>query len=226
MNVVYQLNESAYRLGFWSALVVALEVAVFAVTLLFPSAITLSFIASFLLAPSFVALMLSIHYYAPPEKKIWSHLGLVFAIMYAVMCTINYFVQLAVVAGNPLQVSADALALFTFMPGSAMFVVDMLGYSFMCLATLAVAPVFVGGRLERWLKGLFIAHGLLFAPTLIMTVIFPALSSGQRASASVDIGALVLLGWCAIFLPLPLLLAVMFGKLGRQETHAYERLGG
>jgi hypothetical protein len=196
------------------------EVAVFAVTLLIPSALTLSFIASFLLAPSFVALVLSIHYYAQPEKKIWSHLGLVFAVMYAVMCTINYFVQLAVVSGNPLRASADVLALFTFTPGSVMFVVDMLGYSFMCLATLAAAPVFAGGRLERWLKGLFIAHGLLFAPTLIMTVIFPSLSSGQPTSTSVDIGALVLLGWCAIFFPLPVLLAALFRKLERQSAQA------
>jgi hypothetical protein len=220
MNAVYQLNQSTYRLGFSSALLVVVEVAVFAVTLLIPSALTLSFIASFLLAPSFVALVLSIHYYAQPEKRIWSHLGLAFAVMYAVMVTINYFVQLAVVSGNPLRASADVLALFTFTPGSVMFVVDMLGYSFMCLATLAAAPVFAGGRLERWLRGLFVVHGLLFAPTLIMTVIFPALSSGQPASPSVDIGALVLLGWCAIFLPLPVLLAVLFRKLERQAARA------
>lgn len=213
------LARSADTLGFWAALIVALAVGAFAVTLLLNLPLELGFAASFVLAPSFVALMVGLHYYAPPEKKVWSHLGLAFAIMYAVMCTISYFVQLAVVSSNPLQVSADAMKMFGFSPGSAVFAQDMLGYSFMCLATLAAAPVFVGGRLEGWLKGLFIAHGLLFAPTLVMTVLFPFLSQGPASGGSDQIGTLVLLGWCAIFIPIPILLAVLFGRRA-PSTHA------
>ena len=54
-------------------------------------------IPSLLLAPSFVLLMLCVHYYAPEDKKIWSHAAVVFATIYAVMVSINYYVQLTLV---------------------------------------------------------------------------------------------------------------------------------
>ena len=41
--------------------------------------------------------MVSIHYYARDDQKIWSQLGLAFAIVYAAMASINYIVQLTVV---------------------------------------------------------------------------------------------------------------------------------
>src|SRR5512146_3093588 len=43
----------------------------------------LSLIPSLFLAPTFVVLMASIHYYAAPDKRIWSHLGVGFALIYA-----------------------------------------------------------------------------------------------------------------------------------------------
>ena len=67
-------------------------------------------------------------------------MALAFAIVYAVMCSINYYVQLTVVRDNDLKVSADALALFTFVPGAVMFAIDMLGHFFI-MATLFADPV-------------------------------------------------------------------------------------
>lgn len=61
---------------------------------LFFDLLNLAYASSFLLAPAFVAMMVSNHYYAAPEKKIWSHPGLSFAIIYAVMCSLTYYVQL------------------------------------------------------------------------------------------------------------------------------------
>ncbi len=84
----------------------------------------------------------------------------------------------------------------------------------MCLATLAAAPVFVGGGLPGWLRWLFVAHGLLFAPTLILTVMLPVFAPPGGAESQV--GTAALLGRSAIFLPLPVLLAVMFRRLERQ----------
>jgi hypothetical protein len=205
-------SRAVQTLGFGSALLVALEVAAFAAGLSFSLPIEWSFVASFFLAPSFLTLMVSLHYSIPAEKQVWSHLGLVFATVYTVMVTISYFLQLAVVANNSLGVSEDALKLVRFVPGSAIFAQDMLGYSFMCLATLAAAPVFGSSRLERWLGRLFAVHGLLFAPTLVMTVLFPLLASGQPAGNSDWIGNVVLLGWSAIFIPLPILLSLLFRR--------------
>ncbi len=94
--------------------------------------------------------------------------GLSFAIIYAVMCTLTYYIQLTFVANNYLPVAEEAALPFVFLPGTPLFAQDMLGYVFMCAATLAAGFVFTGGKLEAWIKWLFIFNGVLFiVPTPI-----------------------------------------------------------
>lgn len=61
--------------GFWSAALVTFLTVLFFASLVFPNK-NLMHASSFVLAPAFFAMMVSIHYYAPPEKKVWSHLGI------------------------------------------------------------------------------------------------------------------------------------------------------
>jgi hypothetical protein len=83
--------------------------------------------SSFLLAPAFVAMMVSIHHYAAPEKKVWSQLGLSFAVIYAVMCSLTYYVQLTFIKNNYLPIAEEVVAPFVFIPGTPFFAQDMLG---------------------------------------------------------------------------------------------------
>ena len=199
-------DATACKLGLWAALALVVETFAFGVALLFPTANDSAYLASVFIAPSFVALMVALHYTAPTNKRVWSHLGLSFAIIYAVLSMLNYYVQLTVVRVNSLGMPEDMLALFTFTPGSVMFAQDMLGYTFLCLATLVAAPVFAGGdRLATWLKWLFVAHGLVF----IVPLIFPALSFPPTTGGD-EIGVIANLGWCVLFDPIAVLLAVYF----------------
>jgi hypothetical protein len=199
-------DATACKLGLWAALALVVETFAFGVALLFPTANDAAYLASVFIAPSFVALMVALHYTAPTNKRVWSHLGLSFAIIYAVLSMLNYYVQLTVVRVNSLGMPEDMLALFTFTPGSVMFAQDMLGYTFLCLATLVAAPVFAGGdRLATWLKWLFVAHGLVF----IVPLIFPALSFPTDTGGD-EIGVIANLGWCVLFDPIAVLLAVYF----------------
>ena len=43
-------------------------------------------------------------------------------------------------------------------------------------------------------------------------MLFPVLAQGAASGGSNQIGSLILLGWCVIFLPIPLLLSVLFGR--------------
>jgi len=207
-----QANITAYKIGLWSAMLLAVETIAFGISLLIPTADNAAYLASFLIAPSFVVLMVAIHYSAPPDKKVWSHLGISFAIIYAVLGAFNYYVQLTVVRTNSLGVSQDLLQLFAFTPGSIMFAQDMLGYSFLCLATLIAAPVFTGDRLATWIKWSFVIHGLV----LFVPLVFPALSFSQDATGD-EIGILANLFWCILFAPIALLLAVYFRRLIRHQ---------
>lgn len=164
-------KRTIYQFGFWSAALLTLETILFFISLVLPNERSM-FASSFLLAPTFVAMMVSIHYYAPEEKRIWSHLGLSLATIYAVMCSLSYYIQLTVIQNNNLRMTEEVLQPFVFIPGTPLFAQDMLGYVFMCAATLATGFVFSGGKLESWIKWLFIMNGALF---LIPTLIIPAI---------------------------------------------------
>ncbi|GMV34312.1 MAG: hypothetical protein DYG85_15315 [Chloroflexi bacterium CFX1] len=173
-------QKSVAQLGFWSAIVVTLMLIVFPLSLAFNWSLNIAYGSSFLLAPAFVTMMVSVHHYAAPEKKVWSQLGLSFAIIYAVMCSLTYYVQLTFVKSNYLPITEEAVKPFVFIPGTPIFAQDMLGYVFFCLATLAAGPAFTGGKLEAWIKWLFIFNGILFAiPTLILpTLTMPVNAAG------------------------------------------------
>jgi hypothetical protein len=172
--------------------------------------LSVAYASSFLLAPAFVAMMVSIHYYAAPEKRIWSQLGLSFAIIYAVMCSLTYYVQLTFINHNFLPITEDAVLPFIFIPGTPIFAQDMLGYVFFCLATLAVVPVFTGGRMEAWIKWLFILNGILFSiPTMILPAVpLPTNEAGTGPGNQVGVYANIV--W-SFYVAIPaVLLAVLF----------------
>jgi hypothetical protein len=83
----------AIQPGFWSAVLVTRMVIAFPLPLIFGQ-LNIASGSSFLPAPALVMMKVSIHHNAATERKMWSQLALSFAIIYAVMCSLNYFVQL------------------------------------------------------------------------------------------------------------------------------------
>jgi hypothetical protein len=127
-----------------------------------PLGLVLLLTPSLFLGISFAVLMVSIHYYAPEDRKVWSHVGLTFATIYAVLISINYFVQLTLVVPRLLRGDVESIRFLLFVPfDSFLYSVDILGYSFMSIATLFAAFVFTKGGLERTVRWFLIANGLL-----------------------------------------------------------------
>lgn len=117
---------------------------------------------SLLLAPSFVALMAAVHERTPEVKRAWSRVGLSFATIYAVLVGIVYFVQLTLVVPRMLEGRTEGIELLLFEPfDSFLYSVDILGYSFMSLATLFAAQALGGGGIERTARRFLLANGLL-----------------------------------------------------------------
>ena len=165
----------------------------------------LPLIPSLPLAAVFIALMVSIHYYARDDQKIWSQLGLAFAIVYVVMASINYIVQLTIVRLSILNGETDGLAMFVMGNPHSIFWALASAYVFMNLAMLFAAPVFEGGKLERWIRWLFLANGASVVITIFGIV--------------VDRPPIYLLGslvpWCVIFSAATVLLDVLFRRMGQ-----------
>ena len=125
-----------------------------------------------LLALIFIVLLVCIHSYAPSDRKIFSHIALSFAVIYATIILIDYFIQFTVVIPSILTGETAGLSLFTqYNPHGFFIALETLGYSMMSGAFLFVAAVFAGGKLERALRWIFIA-GFVAA-----VLFFTALSS-------------------------------------------------
>jgi hypothetical protein len=145
-----------YQTGFWSAAIATILVVVAGITAT-ASIQPFATIIGFLLTSSFLVVMACIHSYASNERKIFSLIGLSFAIIYATLISANYFIQLTYVR----QSAFDASMFDMTNPQSMMWVIEVLGYFFMGLSTLFAAPVFESGKTESLIKWLFAANGVL-----------------------------------------------------------------
>lgn len=117
---------------------------------------------SLFLGSSFLVMTVSIHQLSSPGQKIWSQSALVFATIYTVLISINYYVQLAWVTPRLAAGRIAGMEQFLFVPfDSFLYSVDILGYSFMSVATLFAAMVFTGKGIERIARWFLLANGLL-----------------------------------------------------------------
>ena len=127
---------------------------------------------SLFLGSSFLVLIVSIHQIASPDRKIWSHTAVVFATAYTVLISMVYFVQLSLVAPRLASGQVEGIEVFLFVPfDSFLYAVDILGYSFMSVATLFAARVFTGSGLPRVIRFFLTANGLLL-PFLALQMYF------------------------------------------------------
>jgi hypothetical protein len=150
------MNTLVGRIGFWSAIFVTIFLAISGVTSS-ASIYLVSNISGFILTSIFLIVIICIYYSAPDDKKILCHIGLSFAIIYATMISMNYFIQLTFV-----QFGAFNTDIFSMKnPQSMMMTIEVLGYFFMGLSTLFIAPIFESGRLEKSIRWLFVFNGIL-----------------------------------------------------------------
>ena len=133
---------------------------------------------SLFLGVSFVVLMVSVHHIAEASLRIWSHVAVVFASMYATIISIVYYIQLAFVMPRLAAGKAEDIQLLMFEPfDSFLYAVDVYGYSLMSLSTLFAAAVFTNQGIERWIRLALIANGCLI-PFLALQMYYPPLIWG------------------------------------------------
>ncbi|MGD2047635.1 MAG: hypothetical protein PVJ80_06445 [Gemmatimonadota bacterium] len=160
---------------------------------------------SLFLGSSFLVLVVAIHQATAPERRVWSQAAVAFATVYAALISINYYVQLTWVMPRLARGEVAGMEPFLFTPfDSFLYAVDILGYSFMSLATLFVAPVFTGGGAERVARRFLIANGLLL----------PFLAFQMYVHSLIWIAAL----WAVTFPGATWTVAIVFRRAGRQHT--------
>lgn len=210
INARSTTSRAVYQIGFWSAILTTTWIIIFniAIALGVAGASTRSVAvgASLLLAFSFIALTVSIHNYAPPERKIWSQIGLSFAIVYAVLLTWNYYLQLTVVRNNP---QLYEWLTMDFTPDTAFWSLETIGYTFMGLAALFDLPVFNGGGIERAIRWCFAINA---AFTVLGNIGYVLSGNPLHGLVLASLGV-----WAIAFPIATALLAVMFKRVERMN---------
>jgi hypothetical protein len=174
-----QISPSTKTVGFWSAVLATVFSIMYdigqiaewlglmgsaggAESASTPIGLVVLLTPSLFLGSSFLVLVVSIHHLSSPDRKIWSHAAVTFATAYAVLISINYFVQLTWVMPRLAAGRTQGIEQFLFTPfDSFLYAVDILGYGFMSVATLFAAMGFTGKGLERVVRVFLTANGLL-----------------------------------------------------------------
>jgi len=230
---VSNLNSMVSRIGFWSAILTVVITTVFFIAGILTPARSgpianapiipypyTTGIASFipmdylwlypgiLLAPTFVVLMACIHYYASDDKKIFSHIGLSFALIYAAVIITDYFIQFTVVIPSILNGETAGLSLITqYNPHGIFIALEATGYLMMSVAFLFAAAVFAGGRLESAIRWLFV---LSFVLAIGSFVIFSLLSYDIVAFEV----TILTINWIVLIVS-GILLSILFKRAGQ-----------
>ncbi len=193
---------STARLGYWSAILTALFCVLFTVAAVLTEArllpppwdVILPIAPSLLLAPSFLAMLVCVNAIASRERKIWSQLGVAFGCVYVPLCVAAYIVELFVVEPRVLRGATSETVLLTLVRSDSVFnAIDGVGYLFMCLATAFTAEAMGQNRLERWIRWLFLANGVLAIPIFLTYFVSRAFMWGAALwSVTITASALLL----------------------------------
>ncbi len=144
----------------------------------------------------FLVLMVCLHHYALPEKKIFGQVGLSFAVIAAAALIINYFVQVSVIQPSVLNGETDGIAMLSqFNPHGLFIALEEIGYLLMSLAFFCVAPIFSArDRLERAVRWLFILSFVLMIVSLVgYSVLYGIYREYRFEVAAISIDWLVLI---------------------------------
>jgi hypothetical protein len=123
----------------------------------------------------FLMAMLALHYITPPGKKYWSHLSVLFTVMYVVFVMANYVVQLATVIPATLQGKQDEVKLLIQTPHSLFWDFDAIGYILMGLAALFALPLFEKAGFQNKVRLVFLLHTLT-TPLIAFVYFYPEFS--------------------------------------------------
>lgn len=173
--------KTTARFGYYNAMISFVAIVAYGIVQIaqvaglvsYPADATLIYATSLCIAPSFMLVMLALHYSTPGDRKLWSHAGLLFAVLYTISASLMYVEQLATVI--PASVKGNINDTLTVTPHSLFWTLDAMAYIFMGVATLFAAGALTNlGRGKR-VRYFFIAHGIM-VPVISVVYFYPQFS--------------------------------------------------
>ncbi len=166
-----------------------------------------------ILTLTYLILMVAIHAYASNQRKIFSQIGLSFALLATMVLVGDYFVQFSVVPISLMSGETEGITLLTQYNAHGVFIVlEELGYLLMSLSFLFMAPVFVNKtRLETAVRWVFIISFLLTVLALTLISINYGLDRQDRFEVVV-----ISINWLVLIIN-GILLSIVFKRQLREK---------
>jgi hypothetical protein len=163
---------------------------------------------SILLSLVYYVLMVAIHYFAPADKKVFSQIGMSFALISTATIVIDYFLQLSFIQPSVVLGETDGIALLSqFNPHGVFIVLEEIGFLMMSLSMLCMAPAIVGNtKVEKATRWLFVACFTLNAIALSLYTVFYGIHREYRFEL-----ATISINWLTL-ITTGVLLSIMFGR--------------
>jgi len=122
-----------------------------------------------LLTLCYLVFMICIHNYVLENKRIFSQIGVLSAVISTVILVVDYFLQVSVVQQSLLLGETDGIALLTqFNPHGLFIALEDIGYIMMSLSFLFMAfAISKSTRLEKSLRWVFIISFILMIISLV-----------------------------------------------------------
>lgn len=217
------MRNYVYKLGFWSSVftvvltLITFGIAIFTPPLAGPYCTSgcysypyfdiasrfprdyLWMYPAILLALIYYVLMMSIHHAAPKDKKIFSHIGLSFALIATATFVIDYFLQVSVIQPSLVKGETEGITLLTQFNAHGIFIVlEEIGFLMMSLSFLCMAPVFSGKTpIEKGIKWIFFVSFVLTIMSLVLYSLLYGLNREYRfevAAISINWTTLIVVG--------------------------------
>ena len=130
--------------------------------------------SAILLCLVYYILIVSIHYFAPAEKKIFSQISMSFALVSTATLVIDYFAQVSVIQPSLVLRETEGIALLSqFNPHGGFIVLEEIGFFMMSLSMLFMAPAIAGNtKVEKAIRWLFVACFALNVISLGLYTVF------------------------------------------------------
>jgi hypothetical protein len=158
--------------------------------------------------PLMVALMVSVHSWAPGEAKVFSLMALVFTSLLAGLTTTVHFVLLTVGRLSAFAGLSWVPLFLSFTWPSVPYALDILAWDvFFALSVLFAAPVFSGNRLATSIRVLMIGSGALSLAGLSGVVV-----------GDMQLRMIGVVGYAGVFPIAALLLGILFYRASPREA--------
>lgn len=165
---------------------------------------------------AFLIFVISIHYIVAVEKRIFSFIGVAFALISTTVLLADYIIQFAVVPESMMKAETEGIALLTQYNGHGIFIaLEELGYITMSISLFFLALAFSSSspleKAIRWL--LFLPFVMNVVAFIVYSILFGINRSYRFEVASISID------WLFIIAS-GILISIFFKRIIRQTNEA------